>query len=213
MADERGKSGNDEVAAAVAALHAGGLVILPTETVYGLAADASDARAVAAVYEAKGRPAFNPLIAHVADLATAQRIARFDERALTLAQRFWPGPLTLVLPARPLPRELTAGGATVGVRVPQHPVALGILEAAGVPLAVTSANRSGGPDRVTGAEVEAELGDRLSLVVDGVAPGGVPSTVLDLSGKEPVVLREGALSAAELAAALRRPVRGGHDRP
>jgi len=134
------------LAEAVGALRAGGLVILPTETVYGLAADAGNARAVAAVYAAKGRPAFNPLIAHVADLAAARRIARFDARAERLAAAFWPGPLTLVLPKQPncgVSDLALAGLDSVAVRVPNHPVARSLLDRLGRPVVAPSANRSG----------------------------------------------------------------------
>ena len=133
-----------DIAAAAAALKAGGLVIMPTETVYGLAADAGDARAVAAVFAAKGRPSFNPLIAHVSDLAMARRIARFDTRAEWLAERFWPGPLTLVLPVSDTAAVCDlarAGLDTVAVRAPAHPVALEVLRAFGRPAAAPSANR------------------------------------------------------------------------
>ena len=134
---------SDTVAAAVAALREGRLVILPTETVYGLAADAGNARAVAVLYAAKGRPRFNPLIAHVADLEAAERIARFDARARALAERFWPGPLTLVLPARDGVSDLARGGLeTTAVRAPSHPLAQAVLRGFGGPVAAPSANHS-----------------------------------------------------------------------
>jgi L-threonylcarbamoyladenylate synthase len=189
------------IARAAAALRAGGRVILPTETVYGLAADASNARAVAAVYEAKGRPAFNPLIAHVADLATAQRIARFDERALLLAKRFWPGPLTLVLPVAD-PAAVCdlarAGLDTVAVRAPGHPLAHALLEAFGGPLVAPSANRSGRPSPTTFLDAIEETGEAAEFALDGgPCRIGLESTVVALID-EPRLLRPGAVVRDEI---------------
>lgn len=186
----------------------GAIVAFPTDTVYGIGTAAADGTAVGRLYVVKGRPEDRPIPVLLPSLDLLERVVReVPEGARRLAERYWPGPLTLVLPARPLPREVTAGGATVGVRVPDHPVALGVLRAAGVPLAVTSANRSGAANLTTGEQVESELGRSLTLVLNGTAPGGVPSTVLDLSGDEPVVLRHGALSAAEIEAVLGTHVR------
>jgi L-threonylcarbamoyladenylate synthase len=186
---------------AVAALRAGGLVILPTETVYGLAADAGDARAVAAVYEAKGRPAFNPLIAHVADLAAAQRIARFDERALKLAARFWPGPLTLVLPIADTDAVCDlarAGLDTVAVRAPGHPLAHALLRAFGGPVVAPSANRSGRPSPTTFADAVEETGSAANLALDGgPCAVGLESTVVALLD-EARLLRPGAVTRADI---------------
>ena len=154
--------GNDTgIADAVAALRAGGLVILPTETVYGLAADAANPHAVAKLYAAKGRPSFNPLIAHVADLAMARRIARFDTRAEWLAERFWPGPLTLVLTIldeAAVCDLARAGLDTVAVRAPAHPLAQAVVQAFGGPLVAPSANRSGRPSPTTFADALEETG-------------------------------------------------------
>jgi L-threonylcarbamoyladenylate synthase len=190
---------------AAAALKAGGLVILPTETVYGLAADAADARAVAKVYEAKGRPAFNPLIAHVADLAIARRIAVFDERAETLAAAFWPGPLTLVLPVSDTAAVCDlarAGLDTVAVRSPAHPIAQALLAAFGGPLVAPSANRSGRPSPTTFTDAVAETGASAAAALDGgPCEIGLESTVVALLD-EPRLLRPGAVTRAEIEALI-----------
>lgn len=192
---------NKTIARAAAALRSGGLVILPTETVYGLAADASNARAVAAVYEAKGRPAFNPLIAHVADLATAQRIAQFDERALRLAKRFWPGPLTLVLPVADTAAVCDlarAGLDTVAVRAPGHPLAHALLEAFGGPVVAPSANRSGRPSPTNFLDAIEETGEAAEEALDGgPCRIGLESTVVALLD-EPRLLRPGAIIRGEI---------------
>ncbi len=200
--------------AAAEVLRAGGLVILPTETVYGLAADARDARAVAAIYAAKGRPAFNPLIAHVADLAAAERIARFDDRARALAERFWPGPLSLVLPAREggVCDLARAGLETVAVRAPAHPVAQAVLRAFGGPVAAPSANRSGRPSPTTLADALAETGAASAMALDGgPCAVGVESTVLSLlRGEPPRLLRPGGVTRGALEAALGDPLAAAH---
>ena len=174
----------------------------PTETVYGLGAVATNDAAVARVYRAKGRPAHNPLIVHVADLAGARAIARFDERAERVAAAFWPGPLTLVLPradGAPLSRVATAGLDTVAVRIPAHPVARALLEAVLLPLAAPSANPSGLVSPTTAAHVAADLGAAVDLVLDGgPCPVGVESSVLDLSREAPRLLRPGGLDRAAL---------------
>jgi L-threonylcarbamoyladenylate synthase len=199
-----------------ALLRAGRLVAFPTETVYGLGGDATDDRAVAAIFEAKGRPRFNPLISHVPDLDAAARIAVLDDRALRLAQAFWPGPLTLVLPRRtdaPVSLLATAGLDTVAVRVPAHPVAQRLLRAAGRPIAAPSANRSGRVSPTAAEHVRTELGDRVALVIDGgPCHVGLESTVLDVSGAVPALLRPGAVTrealeplAGPLAAAAHPP--------
>jgi L-threonylcarbamoyladenylate synthase len=194
-----------DIAKATAALRAGGLVILPTETVYGLAADAGDARAVAAVYAAKGRPSFNPLIAHVADIATARRIARFDERAERLAQAFWPGPLTLVLPVADEAAVCDlarAGLDTVAVRAPAHPLAHALLEAFGGPLVAPSANRSGRPSPTTFADALEETGASAAAALDGGPCAiGLESTVVALLD-EPRLLRPGAVTRAQIEALI-----------
>jgi L-threonylcarbamoyladenylate synthase len=197
--------GEAAVARAVEALKAGGLVLLPTETVYGLAADASNPRAVARVYQAKGRPAFNPLIAHVADLAMARRIARFDDAALRLAEAFWPGPLTLVLPiADPLAvcDLARAGLDTVAVRAPAHPLAQGVLAAFAGPLVAPSANRSGRPSPTTLADAMAETGDAAAAALDGGdCEVGLESTVVALL-ERPRLLRPGAVTRDQIEALI-----------
>jgi L-threonylcarbamoyladenylate synthase len=177
-------------------LAAGGLVAFPTETVYGLGADATNDKAVAKLYAVKERPAFNPLIAHVADLAAATRLAVFDDAALHLARAFWPGPLTLVLPKTahcPVGLLATAGLDTIAVRVPSHPVAREILAAFAKPVVAPSANRSGKLSPTTAQHVLHDLRDRIDLLVnDGPAPLGIESTIVAcLDG--PVLLRPGAI--------------------
>lgn len=184
------------------ALRSGELVAFPTETVYGLGGDATDDRAVAAIFAAKGRPQFNPLIAHVPDLEAAEAIAVLDERAVELAHQFWPGPLTLVLPRRAeagLSLLVSAGLDSVAVRVPAHPVAQALLKAAGKPIAAPSANRSGAVSPTAPHHVIESLGDRVSMVVaGGKCQVGVESTVLDLTGETPVLLRPGAVLREEI---------------
>ncbi len=189
------------LADAASTLRAGGLVAFPTETVYGLGADATDPAAVRRIFAAKGRPADNPLIVHLADAADLDRVAaRVSPLAAQLARRFWPGPLTLVLEAGDrLPPETTGGHPTVGVRVPDHPVARALLAAADRPVAAPSANRSGRPSPTTAAHVMADLGDVVDVIVDGGAcVVGVESTVVDARGPHPVVLREGAVTREHL---------------
>jgi L-threonylcarbamoyladenylate synthase len=194
---------------AVRCLKAGGLVAFPTETVYGLGADATDGRAIARLYEAKGRPAFNPLIAHVADLAAARALARFDAEAEKLAAAFWPGPLTLVLPKAagcPVAELATAGLDSIAVRVPHHPVAQRILAAFGRPIVAPSANRSGHVSPTTAAHVLADLRGRIDLIVDGGStPVGVESTIVACLG-EPTLLRPGGLPRDDIERVLKRPL-------
>lgn len=193
------------IARAAALLRTGALVAFPTETVYGLGADACDGRAVAAIYTAKGRPAFNPLIVHVADQAAAERIAEFSPRASALAQAFWPGPLTLVLPLRKdagISELVTAGLQSVAIRVPAHPVAQALLAAFGGPVAAPSANPSGRISPTTAAHVLAGLGDRIAAVVDGGPTAvGLESTIIGLTGA-PVLLRPGGTAAEDIARVL-----------
>ena len=188
-------------AAAVRCLEDGGLVAFPTETVYGLGADATNARAVAQLYEAKGRPSFNPLIAHVGDLAAAKTIARFDERSLRLAEAFWPGPLTLVLPKAnncPVSDLATAGLDTIAVRVPAHPVARDILCAFGKPVVAPSANLSGHISPTTAAHVLNDLNGRIDLIVDGGPVSvGVESTIVGCFDR-PMLLRPGGVPREEI---------------
>jgi L-threonylcarbamoyladenylate synthase len=192
------------IAAAVKALAAGGLVAFPTETVYGLGADATSDRAVAAIFAAKKRPRFNPLIVHVAGLAEAEALARFDHRARMLAARFWPGPLTLVLRRRqdcPISLLASAGLQTLAIRVPRHSVAQRLLARFGRPLAAPSANPSGRLSPTSAAHVAAQLGDAVALVLDGgPAEIGLESTIVDLSGAVPALLRHGGLPSEEIEA-------------
>jgi L-threonylcarbamoyladenylate synthase len=192
-----------DLAAAAALLRAGGLVAFPTETVYGLGANALDERAVRRVFEVKGRPADNPLIVHVASVDDVGAVAvSLPPTARLLAERYWPGPLTLVLESRPEVPSVTRGGlGTIAVRVPAHPLALELLREARVPVAAPSANRSGRPSPTTAAHVRADLGEDVDLVLDGgPCVVGLESTVVDARGPVPVVLREGTLTAAELGA-------------
>lgn len=195
------------MAEAVRVLQAGGTVAVPTETVYGLAARADSDAAVSAIYRAKGRPDFNPLIVHVPDLAAAESLAEFDERARTLAAAFWPGPLTMVLPRRavaPLAAAVTAGLPTVALRVPAHPVMRSLLAVCGLPLAAPSANRSGGVSPTSAAHVAASLGARANLILDGgETPQGLESTIVALRpGGGWQVLRPGPVTEADIAAVL-----------
>jgi L-threonylcarbamoyladenylate synthase len=194
------------IANAARALRDGGLVAFPTETVYGLGGDATNDAAVARIFAAKDRPRFNPLIVHVPDLVEAGAIALFDERARQAARRFWPGPLTLVLPRRAgggVSLLASAGLDTVAIRVPAHPVAQALLRATCRPLAAPSANRSGRVSPTEAAHVAAELGDGVALVLDGGRSTiGVESTVLDLTGARPTVLRPGGVTFEALTEAL-----------
>jgi L-threonylcarbamoyladenylate synthase len=188
-------------------LAVGGLVAFPTETVYGLGADATSGEAVAHLYEAKGRPAFNPLIAHVPDLAAARRLVDFDGAATRLAAAFWPGPLTLVLPkaAGCLVADLASAGLdTLAVRVPDHPVAHAILHALGHPIVAPSANRSGHVSPTTAAHVLADLDGRIDLIIDGgPTPVGLESTIVACLG-EPVLLRPGGLTRTSIEEVLKQ---------
>ncbi len=187
---------------AAAVIRAGGLVAFPTETVYGLGAHALDPAAVARLYAAKGRPAYNPLIVHLADAAGARAlVAAWPDAAERLARAFWPGPLTLVLPRRDVvPAAITAGLPSVAVRVPAHPVALALLREAGVPIAAPSANRFTELSPTTAAHVAASLGDGVDLILDGgPTTVGIESTVVDLAGPRPRILRPGMISSAQIA--------------
>jgi L-threonylcarbamoyladenylate synthase len=193
------------IARAATVLRAGGLVAFPTETVYGLGANALDPAACEQIFIAKGRPANNPLIVHGAGPAEARQVvADWPEAAQRLAAQFWPGPLTLVLPKNPaVPAVVTAGGTTVAVRVPAHPVALALLSAAGIPVAAPSANPSGELSPTRAEHVLRGLGDRIDLLLDGgPTPGGVESTVLDLSRAPPRLLRPGLVSPAAIEAVI-----------
>lgn len=186
-------------------LRAGGLVAFPTETVYGLGANALDAAGVGRVFAAKGRPATNPLIVHVADRDQAVALTpEWPPAADRLAAAFWPGPLTLVVTkTAAVPSVVSAGGPTVAVRVPAHPVASALLRAAGIPVAAPSANRSGELSPTTADHVRRSLGDRVDLLIDGgPCPGGLESTVVDVSGPGVRLLRAGLISVAQLEAVV-----------
>jgi L-threonylcarbamoyladenylate synthase len=195
-----------DAAEAAALLRAGEIVAIPTETVYGLAADATDARAVAAVFAAKGRPHFNPLICHYAHADAAFGDVLADARARELAERFWPGPLTLVLPRRAASRVALLAGAgldTLAVRVPAHPLAREVLRLAGRPIAAPSANRSGAISPTTAAHVMDGLSGRIAAILDGGACAvGLESTVVDLSSGGAALLRAGGLPAEAIEAAI-----------
>jgi len=198
------------IATAVAALETGGLVGMPTETVYGLAADATNGRAVAAIFTAKARPRFNPLIIHVISLVRAQELATFTPDARCLAEAFWPGPLTLVLPKRqpsPLADLATTGLDTVALRVPAHPVARALMEAFGRPIAAPSANRSGHVSPTTAAHVADDLGEQVAVILDAGPTGiGLESTILGFTGAAPILLRSGGVPRQDLEALLGRPL-------
>ena len=197
------------IAAAVERLAAGGLVAFPTETVYGLGADATSGTAVARLYAAKGRSSFNPLIAHVRDAAAATTLARFDAAAERLAAAFWPGPLTLVLPKTPqcpVADLATAGLDTIAVRVPSHPVARDLLAAFGRPVVAPSANRSGHVSPTTAAHVLADLAGRIDLVIDaGPTPLGIESTIVGCF-ERPVLLRPGGIPRGDIERVLGAPL-------
>ncbi len=182
----------------------GGLVAIPTETVYGLAGDALNAQSAERIYAVKGRPSDNPLIVHIADPASLGRIAFEDERAALLARHFWPGPLTLVLKRREsVPRETTGGLDSVAVRFPSHPVAREFISCSGGFIAAPSANRSGRPSCTTAEHVLEDLDGRIPLIIDGGEIGiGLESTILDLTGEEPVLLRPGYVSLGALREVL-----------
>lgn len=204
MADAAG------IAEAATVIAAGGTVAVPTETVYGLAARADDDLAVAGIYRAKGRPDFNPLIVHVPDLAAAQKFALFDARAQKLAEAFWPGALTLVLPRRayaPLAAAVSAGLPTVALRCPAHPVMQALLRASGLPLAAPSANRSGGVSPTSAAHVLASLGDRVGLILDGgETEQGIESTIVAVRADGGwQILRPGPIEEAQISAILGEP--------
>jgi L-threonylcarbamoyladenylate synthase len=197
----------EPIARAAQVLAQGGLVAFPTETVYGLGAHALDPAAVARIYQAKGRPAYNPLIVHVAGVEQARALSSaWPAAADLLAERFWPGPLTLVVPRSPeIPNAVSAGLETVGIRVPAHPVAHALLRAAGIPVAAPSANRSMGVSPTTAEHVRRSLGGAVDLIVDGgPSPVGIESTVLSLAGEVPVILRPGSIGIDELRAVLGR---------
>lgn len=196
--------GDRELTLAANLIRAGRLVAFPTETVYGLGANALDEAAVQRIYVAKGRPATSPLIVHVADVIMARQVtAEWPRLAQTLAERFWPGPLTLVLPkAEMIPYLVTAGLETVGVRIPSHPVALALIRWARVPIAAPSANRFTQISPTTAEHVRAGLGSAVDLILDGGATNvGIESTVVSLAEERPTILRLGMVSSSDLEAA------------
>jgi L-threonylcarbamoyladenylate synthase len=190
------------IAQAANILRSGGLVAFPTETVYGLGADATNGEAVAAIFAAKGRPLFNPLIVHVPDLEEARRHVEVSPRAAALAQKFWPGALTLVLPRRknsPLSLLVSAGLDSVALRAPSHPAAIALLKQAGVPVAGPSANRSGQVTATTAQHVADSLGGKVDFILDaGSATLGIESTVIGFDGDRPLLLRPGAIPREEI---------------
>jgi len=197
-----------DVDVAVAKLATGGVISFPTDTLYALAADATNDAAVGRVFDIKGREGGKPLPLFVAGLEMAEAIAEVTDLGRDLAARFWPGGLTIVWKRRPQFRsEALAGGETVALRAPDHPFALAVVRRLGRPVTATSANLSGGPDPVTAADVVAQIGDRVDLVVDGgPCAGGVSSTIVDCSGEVPAILREGAVDRDVLEPLLgRRP--------
>ena len=199
----------DTIAAAARVLGQGGLVAFPTETVYGLGADATDGEAVARLYAAKGRPRFNPLIAHVAEATAALPLARFSDDARLLAGVFWPGPLTLVLPKAescPVSELATAGLDSIAVRVPDHPIARDLLRAFGKPVVAPSANQSGHVSPTSAEHVRADLNGRIDLIVDGGAASvGVESTIVSCLGT-PILLRPGGLPRDAIERVLGHPL-------
>ncbi len=192
----------ETIAEAAVLIRDGKLVAFPTETVYGLGANALDGKAVAGIFTAKNRPIFNPVIVHVAKREDAEKFVECDDRARGLMAAFWPGPLTLILPKKKdggISDLVSAGLPTIAIRMPNHPVALQLIEAAGVPIAAPSANASGEPSATTPRHVQDSLGGRIPLIIAGGASAvGLESTVLDLSGDKPVIVRSGAVTAEDL---------------
>jgi L-threonylcarbamoyladenylate synthase len=208
------------ISRAAGLLREGRLVAFPTETVYGLGADATSDEAVAGVFEAKARPQFNPLIVHVADVAAARRLGRFDPAALTLADAFWPGPLTLVVPRAddcPVSLLASAGLDTLALRVPAHPVAHALLVATGRPVVAPSANPSGRLSPTAATHVAEGLGTRVAMILDGGRCAiGIESTIVGVDGNTSVLLRAGAIERAAIEAVLGHALaalRNGGDRP
>lgn len=197
------------ISLAAEALKSGKLVVMPTETVYGLAADATNKQAIKKLYSAKDRPSDNPLIIHIADLSQVEQVAsEFPEAAQLLAERFWPGPLTLVLPkADGVVSEVTGGLDTVAIRMPAHPVALSLIRKAGIPVAAPSANRFMKLSPTRAEHVDSVLARRVEMVLDG-GPSkiGVESTVVDCTGETPRILRPGGVSRGDIEATLGAPL-------
>lgn len=198
--------GTASIEEAARLIRAGELVAFPTETVYGLGGDATNERAVAKIFEAKGRPQFNPLISHVLDAGEARRFVQWSDTADRLAAHFWPGPLTLVLPraeSSPIALLATAGLDTIAIRAPAHPIAQALIRAAGRPIAAPSANRSGAVSPTRAEHVADSLGDRVKLILDGgPCEVGVESTVLDLTTATPTLLRPGGATREAIEAVI-----------
>lgn len=209
----------ESIAEAAEILRGGGLVAFPTETVYGLGANALDGKAVAGIFAAKNRPSFNPIIVHVANRHDAEKYVEADARAKGLMAAFWPGPLTLILPKKKdsgISDLVSAGLPTVAIRMPSHPVALALIEKTGLPIAAPSANASGEPSATTPRHVQESLQDRVPFILTGGAcTVGLESTVLDLSGEVPVIVRPGAVTAEDLETYLGKVEYdlGNHDAP
>lgn len=208
---------DDAISRAAVLIRSGRLVAFPTETVYGLGASAYDSAAVARIFEAKNRPTFNPLISHIAEVEFLSGYAETDSRVLALARRFWPGPLTFVLKRKDMSPSLDlacAGLPTVTVRMPNHSVALALIQKAGVPIVAPSANRSQSISPTTARHVWQSLGNRVDMILDGGACAvGVESTIIDLTGDKVVLLRPGGLAKEDLEAFLNEPVLVSHGNP
>jgi len=206
---EARRYGTATIGEAVARLREGGLVAVPTETVYGLAADSTDAAAVAEIYRAKGRPDFNPLIVHVPDLAAASKLGQFNQLAVRFAEALWPGPLTLVVPKAehcPVAAAVTAGLDTIALRAPAHPVMRELLDASGLYLAAPSANRSGAISPTTADHVAGSLGTATPLILDGgPCEQGIESTIVAIDGSDFRILRPGPVTPAQLEAIAGKP--------
>jgi len=206
---EARRYGAATIADAVACLRGGGLVAVPTETVYGLAADSTDPVAVAQIYRTKGRPDFNPLIVHLLDLEAARKLGQFNDLAICFAKALWPGPLTLVVPKTancPVAAAVTAGLDTIAIRVPAHPVMRELLEASGLYLAAPSANRSGAISPTTAGHVAGSLGPAAPLILDGGAcKRGIESTIVAIDGSDYRILRPGPVTPAQLEGIAGKP--------
>ena len=208
---------NSTISKAANTIKNGGLVAFPTETVYGLGANAFDSKAVAKIFEAKGRPNFNPLISHIAEIESLYELAQTDERVIALAKQFWPGPLTFVLNRKKLDPSfdlVCAGLPTLSVRMPNHPIALELIKQAGVPIAAPSANRSQSISPTTARHVYESLGLRVDMIIDGGACNvGVESTIIDLTTKKTVLLRAGGLAKEDIENFLNEEVIISHGNP
>ena len=208
---------NSVIEKAAATIKNGGLVAFPTETVYGLGANSFDAKAVAKIFEAKGRPNFNPLISHIAEIETLYELAQTDERVIALAKQFWPGPLTFVLNRKKMDASfdlVCAGLPTLSVRMPNHPIALNLIKQANTPIAAPSANRSQSISPTTARHVFESLGSKVDMIIDGGQSNvGVESTIIDLTTTKTVLLRAGGLAKEELENFLNEEILISHGNP